>query len=270
MVQTSYDTGLKAVLKHEGGYVNHPRDPGGATNKGITYRTYNSWRKSQGKPKKNVKSITNAEVAKIYKEQYWDAVKGDKLPAGLDYCIFDYAVNSGPGRAAKELQRIVGVAADGSIGNDTLGAVSEFYDQEKLIEMVCDKRLAFLKRLKHWKTFKNGWTKRVKGVRILSLQLAKKSTRTAPKPFPEEEFVAKPEAARAMPSDIAITKTPEAVGGGMAAVGTLGSIASEAADKLSMFSDYSWVLQTLFVVLLVAGIGFTAYASLKRIREVEH
>lgn len=103
------------VLEYEGGFVNHPRDPGGATNMGITRRTLAAWR---GHPVsvQDVRDLTKSEAMAIYKAHYWDAVQGDRLPRGLDYAVYDYAVNSGPGRAARDLQRCLGVTVDGIIG----------------------------------------------------------------------------------------------------------------------------------------------------------
>lgn len=151
------------VLAHEGGYVNHPKDPGGATNMGVTQRVYDGYRKRKRLPVQSVRAIESSEVAEIYKSQYWDAVRGDDLPSGLDYAVFDYAVNSGPVRAIKDLQREVGVKDDGLLGQITLGAIKE-QDVFDLIERLCNRRMAFLKRLKHWKTFGRGWTARVMGI----------------------------------------------------------------------------------------------------------
>lgn len=154
---------LGRVLAHEGGYVNHPADPGGATNRGVTQRVYDAYRKRQGEAPRSVRAITADEVADIYKRQYWDAVKGDDLPSGLDYAVFDYAVNSGPGRAIKDLQRELGVAVDGQIGNVTLAAAKSA-DVFDLIERLCARRMRFLKSLRHWGTFGKGWTSRVNEV----------------------------------------------------------------------------------------------------------
>ena len=155
---------LPLVLIHEGGYVNHPKDPGGATNKGITQKTYDAWQRRAGKPTRSVKHIGDSEVSAIYRAQYWDKVSADDLPAGLDYAVFDFAVNSGPGRAAKFLQKIVGVGADGIIGAQTLVAV-DGHEADSLISHLCNNRLAWLKRLTTFKTFGKGWTRRVNEVK---------------------------------------------------------------------------------------------------------
>jgi len=165
-MQSNFSTILPWVLIHEGGYVNHPKDPGGATNKGVIQRTYNAYRKRMGMLPKNVRNITQPEVDQIYKEQYWDRVRGDDLPSGLDYTVMDFAVNSGPSRAIKYMQRRLGVTADGSIGMHTLGALEGVKDMEALIIGINEDRWAFLKRLKHWGTFGKGWTRRVMGNRI--------------------------------------------------------------------------------------------------------
>lgn len=171
---TRFDECLPLVLVHEGGYVNHPKDPGGATNKGITQRTYDAWCNRQGYPHATVKNITDAEVAAIYKAQYWDKVCADALPTGVDYTVFDFAVNSGPARAAKFLQRSVGAGQDGIVGAQTLSAVQDA-DANRVIVQVCSERLAWLKRLKHWPTFGRGWTRRVDEVQAASLAMAAKS-----------------------------------------------------------------------------------------------
>ena len=146
----------------EGGYVNHPADPGGATDRGITQRTYDAWRKSRGLAPHSVRGISKGEAETIIERQYMDKVGADDLPAGLDYAMADYSVNSGPSRAAKELQRILGVTADGIVGAETLAAVLS-RDPAALVVALCEARMGFLKRLRHWQTFRRGWTERVMG-----------------------------------------------------------------------------------------------------------
>lgn len=170
-MRTNFEEALGAVLIHEGGYVDHPRDPGGATNMGITHKTYASWLRVNGLPQKNVRDITADEVATIYKEQYWDAVKADSLPSGVDYAVFDFAVNSGPSRAAKFLQRVVGATEDGMIGQQTLASVQSMPSRKVVVDL-CDNRLAWLKRLSHWGTFGKGWSRRVAEVRAKGVRLA--------------------------------------------------------------------------------------------------
>lgn len=167
---SSYDRSLVLVLRHEGGFVNHPADPGGATNKGVTQRVYDAWRRSREAQRRSVIHITAEEVAEIYKGQYWDHIRADELPAGLDYAVFDYAVNSGPSRAVKDLQRILNVPADGRIGVVTLGAARDA-DVARTINRLCDTRMGFLRRLGIFKHFGKGWTRRVTGVRAEALAI---------------------------------------------------------------------------------------------------
>ena len=173
--ERGFDRALPLVLAHEGGYVDHPSDPGGATNLGITRKTLARWRKVvpwTSLPKPEVKALTKDTVAPIYRALYWDEIRGDDLPAGLDYAIFDYAVNSGPGRAAMALQRILGVADDGEIGPMTLAAIAKRKPAD-LINALCDERIAFLRRLSTFAVFGKGWTSRVSGVRKLALTMVR-------------------------------------------------------------------------------------------------
>jgi lysozyme family protein len=150
---------MKALLKHEGGFVNHPADPGGMTNLGVTQRVWEEW---VGHPvtEKEMRALTPAIVAPMYKQKYWDKIHGDDLPSGVDLAVFDFAVNSGPGRAAKMLQRVVGAVEDGAIGPMTLAKVTAV-DSSKLIEDYNKERLAFLQALSAWPTFGKGWGRRV-------------------------------------------------------------------------------------------------------------
>jgi len=152
------------VLAYEGGYVDHPKDPGGATMEGVTQRTYSADRQRRGLSTRPVRQMDPGERDAIYKIQYWDAVRGDDLPSGIDAAVYDYAVNSGPGRAARELQAVLGVKQDGVIGLMTLEA-ARAEDPLTVIKALCERRLAFMKRLRHWPTFAKGWTRRVMGDR---------------------------------------------------------------------------------------------------------
>lgn len=154
------------ILVHEGGYVNHPDDPGGATNMGVIQRTYDGWRARKGLPRQSVRNITKDEVVAIYKDQYWDKVWGDQLPNGLDYTLYDFAINSGPSRAVKFLQRELGVTVDGVMGNQTMGAVLRRNDIAAIITNMNFARWNWLKTLRHYATFGRGWTRRVMGVNI--------------------------------------------------------------------------------------------------------
>lgn len=183
----NFQQALEKVLKHEGGFVNHPADPGGATNKGITLATYRRYIKKNGTVD-DLKTLTIEQAGKVYKAQYWDKVRGDDLPSGLDYAVFDFAVNSGPAKAAKELQKALGVTQDGIIGPITLEA-ARAANTKFLIDRLCDNRLAFLKRLKTWPTFGKGWDRRVAEVRATS-KLMVEAPRAVPTPQPRPEVPA--------------------------------------------------------------------------------
>ena len=170
-MQSNFDVALRQVLKSEGGYVNHPSDPGGRTNLGVTQKVWEEW---VGHPvtEADMRALTPELVAPLYKKMYWDRVKGDDLPAGVDYVVFDIAVNSGAGRAAKMLQQVVGVPADGAIGPKTINAVLTCnVSGEDLVNKLCDKRLAFWQSLPTFDTFGKGWTNRGTHVREEALKM---------------------------------------------------------------------------------------------------
>lgn len=163
-MKSNFESALQAVLHHEGGFVNHPDDPGGMTNLGVTKKVWEEW---VGHPvdEKTMRALTPETVGPMYKAKYWDKIKGDDLPEGVDYVVFDAAVNSGPGRAAKWLQGCVGVEPDGGIGPKTLAAVAAA-DPATLVEDYAKRRLSFLSDLSAWGTFGKGWSRRVAEVQV--------------------------------------------------------------------------------------------------------
>ena len=160
---------LEMLLEHEGGFVNHRDDPGGITNLGVTKRVYEEWVEREVS-EQEMRDLTKEDVAPIYKSNYWDRCKCNSLDSGVDFSIFDWAVNSGTGRAAKALQTIVGAEADGAIGPATLLLVSN-HGPESLIEEIYSKRQMFYENLSTFDTFGRGWTRRNNETREASLEM---------------------------------------------------------------------------------------------------
>jgi lysozyme family protein len=168
-MKENFDTALKAILHHEGGFVNHPKDPGGMTNLGVTKRVWEEW-VGHEVDEKAMRGLTPEIVGPMYKAKYWDKVRGDDLPAGVDYAVFDAAINSGPGRAAKWLQTVVGAVPDGAIGAGTLAKVTAM-EPNAIIEKYQDTRLAFMQSLPTWDTFGKGWGRRVTEVKEAAVKM---------------------------------------------------------------------------------------------------
>lgn len=182
MAQWTYDESLRRLLVHEGGYTNNPHDPGGPTNFGITIYDYRKYVKP-GASAADVRAMKVDEAKAIYRAKYWDAQRCDELPAGVDYCVFDYGVNSGIGRSKKVLQRIVGIPADGALGPATMKAVAATDPKKIIIDMQAE-RLRFLKRLRTWPVFGRGWGRRVAEVKTVALAMAAKAPMPSGQPAP--------------------------------------------------------------------------------------
>lgn len=203
MAAASYAAALEFTLKFEGGYVNHPKDPGGATNYGVTQATYNRHRASKGLGPQAVRKITIAEVREIYRKGYWNAVKGDLQPAGVDAAVFDFGVNSGPARALKYLARAMPAG-----------------DAAAVAKKLCRDRLAFVRGLKTWSTFGKGWLRRITALEAFAVKLAlsKDHTPAAVHDKLQEEAHAAGKASRTAKRDAATTG---ATTGGTAAASPL-------------------------------------------------
>lgn len=157
-MKDNFDACLKKVLAHEGGFVNHPKDPGGMTNLGVTKRVWEEW-VGHEVDEKEMRSLTPEKIAPMYRKKYWDAVQGDDLPAGVDYVLFDMAVNAGPGRATKLLQTAIGTTPDGKIGPKTMAAINQM-DAAEIVRRFTEEREAFYKSLPTFATFGKGWLRR--------------------------------------------------------------------------------------------------------------
>jgi lysozyme family protein len=169
-MKENFEKSLALILKHEGGYVDNPKDPGGATNLGCTKKVWEEW-VGHEVTKEDIKALKVSDIAPLYKAKYWDAVKGDLLPAGVDYAVFDLAINSGPGRAAKTLQQVLNITADGQIGPATLSTL-EAANPRDVATRVCEARLAFLQGLPTYGTFGKGWSRRVAEVEHIAFTMS--------------------------------------------------------------------------------------------------
>lgn len=158
-MDANFPAALRALLNHEGGFVNHPSDPGGITNLGVTKVVWEEWVRHPVTAQ-DMRGLTPEKVLPLYKRKYWDRVNGDALPSGVDYVVFDAAVNSGPGRAVKWLQEVLSVPQTGAVDAATLAKLKAV-DLKQLVGTYNAARLLFLQKLPTWKTFGNGWARRV-------------------------------------------------------------------------------------------------------------
>lgn len=140
-MRINFQRALKFTLGFEGGYVNHPDDPGAHTYKGVTLTTLRRYK--PGATVADLKALSNDLLEQIYRDGYWKEVRGDTLAAGVDGATFDYAVNSGPAAAWKSLVAVIG-------GPD-----------HETVKKLCKRRLSIYQAFKHWKTFGKGWTNRI-------------------------------------------------------------------------------------------------------------
>lgn len=161
-MKDNFEQCLALVLKHEGNFVNHPKDPGGMTNLGVTKKVWEEWVKHPV-DEAAMRALGPADVGPLYKDRYWNRVRGDDLPSGVDYAVFDLAVNSGVGRASKILQAALGLPTDGIVGPKTIEA-AQAANAKELATNVCERRQDFLQSLPTFDTFGRGWTRRVSEV----------------------------------------------------------------------------------------------------------
>jgi lysozyme family protein len=182
---TNFAACFAETERWEGGYVDNPHDPGGATLKGVTQAVYTAWRASHGLPPAPVRNATDADIAAIYRAQYWNAVRGDDLYDGLDLVMTDTGWGSGPVTAVKILQRILSMPViDGHLGVRTLAAVKSSWNSPGLIHNLCTARMEFFQRLPTWRYFGKGWTARLTGIQSAALAMNAAARRSTPIPTP--------------------------------------------------------------------------------------
>jgi len=169
-----FDAALAVVLHHEGGFVNHPKDPGGMTNLGVTRWTWESWT-GRAATEAEMRALTPAMVAPLYRKRYWDENRCGQFDPALALCVFDFGVNAGPARAARYLQRLVGAKQDGDVGPATLMAAADFVEREGAASAVRGYqalRETYYRQLPTFATFGRGWLRRVREVQDTALEWA--------------------------------------------------------------------------------------------------
>jgi lysozyme family protein len=257
-MKSGFSRALKAVLVHEGGKVDHPADPGGRTAYGVTQRVYDGYRRRQGREPRDVYAMSQAERDSIYRQQYWNAVRGDDLPSGIDYVLFDGAVNSGPGQAIKWLQRALGPRytgrIDGVMATITLDALDAHPDHDALIGAICDRRMAFLKALRTWRTFGKGWTRRVAAVRATGQAWASGEKGPVLAFISGGEAKANIEDARSRPSTMTADMAT-GVGGTAATAAPVESAITSATDQLAPLAAVSEYIAYVVAGLTVSGVA---------------
>jgi lysozyme family protein len=168
-MKSNFEEALKFVLHHEGLWADDPRDPGGATMKGVTIAVYREYM-GRDVTKDELKNIPDKHLFDLYKTRYWDKAKCDDLKPGVDLSVFDLAVNGGVGRAAKLLQRSVGATEDGAIGPKTMALINEVSAKDLVIRFA-EERRKFYKGLKAFEHFGRGWLRRTDECEQASLKM---------------------------------------------------------------------------------------------------
>ena len=171
-MKENFEKSLEMLLHHEGGFSNHPSDPGGITNFGVTKAVYEKW-VGREVSIEEMKDLTHEDVAPIYKKNYWDKLKGDDpmMPSGLDFAAFDWGVNSGTGRPARVIQKYIGATQDGALGPRSLGKIAE-NDPGNIIQYLYEQRQKFYEGLKTFETFGKGWIRRNQETLKAALEMA--------------------------------------------------------------------------------------------------
>jgi lysozyme family protein len=250
---------LPLNLHYEGGYSNNRRDPGGVTLEGVIQRVYDGYRARKGKPRKALTPAMRgtadwiAERNDIYRAQYWNAVRADELPAGIELFLFDSAVNSGPFQAIKWLQRSLQMNdCDGHLGEGTLAALQNHPDHGAIIADMASRRLGMLQHLDTWGEFGSGWTKRIVNLKAICQAWAANDHAQAPAPVAAHEDGCH---AKAYASDVA----QPAVDAGNAVKASVGSggiaaVLDGAKDQLAPLAASSDWIMKIFTALTIASV----------------
>lgn len=239
MTASNYPACLAFTLRWEGGWSNHPEDPGGATMKGVTQRRYDVYRRERGLPLRSVRHIEDKELQEIYRKGYWNVVGGDNLPAGVDLAVWDYGVNSGPARAKRVYA---------SIPRGT---------PRQQVQAVCRQRLGFVQGLRTWRTFGKGWGRRIAQCEALGVRMALAAA-----------MVSQPAAVEDLrkESDAASTAAKTS-GDQMKQAGGAAGAGGVAGTGLSPVLNWEWIAVGALGVALLALLAFFAWRSARNERE---
>lgn len=242
MAASNFGKCLEIVLVHEGGYVDHPLDPGGATNRGVTIKTLSDW---LGRPatKAEVRALTVADVTPIYRKNYWDRVSGDRRPAGADLVVFDAAVNSGPGRALQWSSQVSQRALDAAA----------------FVHAYCDVRLGFLRRLGTWDAFGRGWSRRVADIRAKGVVMARKASGLSPEQVKAQTMADANAADAKAGKDV---KRAGAAGAGGAATG--GGVVTQTEPNA-----LGWAAIAFVAVIVIGAVVYLVVRANNRMDETE-
>jgi lysozyme family protein len=259
-----FEACLAETLKWEGGWSNHPQDPGGATMRGVIQRVYDGYRDGKGIARRTVRAIEDAELREIYRRNYWDLCRAAELPAGVDLAVWDYTVNSGAGQAVKSLQRVLGVGVDGNFGDVTMAAVQR-REPVELIRAYLDERRRFYKALRTFHVFGKGWLRRADGIEAAALAMAGQTpldvALNAPAPLPDKDAqsASQGKATAAPPAPPKTTEVSLGVGGltfsGTGWASFFGKVGAMQAPSLR-----SVLFAALSEPLILAGIVMTVAA----------
>lgn len=270
-MRDTYDSTLRRILVWEGGYADHPRDPGGATMKGVTQRVYDGWRSRNGMAPRPVRQIEAGEVQAIYRALYADKIAYDALPVGVDAVMLDAAIHSGPAQAAKWLQRALGIVVDGNVGPATVSAAAAAGNPRALIRSIMERRRAFLRALGTFSTFGKGWLRRVADIEAFALSLAGGGVAPAD-PVPQPTGRATMADAAPRPSK----KLGDAATGAGAATAAASGGLAEVKDALKpLAGDGGWIDGTIAllafagVVLVVGGLWWRWHQTRKAEAQAE-
>ncbi|MBI1204015.1 MAG: secretion activator protein [Rhodopseudomonas sp.] len=244
MAKATYDEALRRLLLHEGGYTDHPSDPGGPTNFGITIHDYRKYAKPKATAA-DVKAMRLDEAKAIYRAKYWDAQRCDDLPAGVDDAVFDYGVNSGIGRSGKVLRRCLELPDNASVVSEAVIAAARRADAGRLINAICDERLRFLKSLRTWPVFGKGWGRRVAEVKASALQQAGRSQAT--------RLVAGRDGERSGKGVVPVARTAQQ--GSAGAIAATGAVAAQQAHAAGIDALGLVVILAVTLAAVVAAYG---------------